>query len=293
MIRIADQSISSIDSDIERDGVTPMQKWKVAVVQMDVTIGEPETNWAHMDRLLYQLVKPSAVTEKNRKPDIIILPEMWNIGYALEEAPRIADMDGKRTISYFSDFCKKHQVNVIAGSIAMIEGEKISNCAIVFNRNGEVVHQYRKAHLFQLMDEHLHLTSGNDAGLFDLDGVKCGLMICYDIRFPEWARNYALAGAEVLFVPAQWPHPRLEHWRTLLQARAIENQMMVVACNRSGKSGDTEFVGHSVVIDPWGTRIAELSENEAILHAELDLDLIAHVRKKIPIFADRRPNLYE
>lgn len=270
-----------------------MHSWKVAIVQMDVSIGELETNWAHMDRLLYQLVKPSVMKEKNRKPDVIILPEMWNIGYALNEAPQLADVDGHRTISYFSDFCKKHEVNVIAGSIAMKEASGISNCAIVFNRKGEVVLRYRKAHLFQLMDEHLHLASGSEAGLFELDGVKCGLMICYDIRFPEWARKYALHGAEVLFVPAQWPHPRLEHWRTLLQARAIENQISVVACNRSGKSGETEFVGHSVVIDPWGNRIAELNDKEAVLHAEIDLDLIPAVRKKIPIFADRRPHLYE
>jgi predicted amidohydrolase len=96
----------------------------------------------------------------------------------------------------------------------------------------------------------------------------------------------------VLFIPAQWPNPRLHHWRTILQARAIENQMFVVACNRVGESDGTSFFGHSMIIDPWGEVIVEGDETEQILHATIDLDSVEQIRKKIPIFADRRPNLY-
>ena len=97
------------------------------------------------------------------------------------------------------------------------------------------------------------------------------MMICYDIRFPELARKLALGGAKILFVPAEWPHPRLHHWRTLLTARAIENQMYVIACNRTGQSGNDRFFGHSMIIDPWGEIIAEGDEEEVILMADIDL----------------------
>src|SRR5690606_653419 len=98
--------------------------------------------------------------------------------------------------------------------------------------------------------------------------------------------------AKLLIVPAEWPHPRLHHWRTLLTARAIENQMYVIACNRVGKSGDTSFFGHSMVIDPWGEIIAEAGEEETILTTEIDLGLVDEVRGRIPVFEDRRPSFY-
>jgi predicted amidohydrolase len=125
-----------------------------------------------------------------------------------------------------------------------------------------------------------------------IEGVPAAMMICYDIRFPELARTLALGGAKVLFVPAEWPHPRLHHWKTLLTARAIENQMFVVACNRVGRSVDTDFFGHSLVLNPWGETLVEGDETERILQATLELDEVDRVRKTIPIFEDRRPGLY-
>ena len=142
------------------------------------------------------------------------------------------------------------------------------------------------------MNEEKHLVAGNHVGQFELEGVQAGMMICYDIRFPELTRKLALGGAKVLFIPAEWPHPRLHHWRTLLMARAIENQMYIVACNRVGVSEGTEFFGHSIIIDPWGEIIAEGSEDEMIITAELDLGLVDQVRQRIPVFEDRRPQLY-
>lgn len=166
------------------------------------------------------------------------------------------------------------------------------NTIYVFDRQGNEAAEYSKIHLFRLMDEEKHLVSGDRVGEFTVEGVPAGMMICYDIRFPELARRLALVGAKILFVPAEWPHPRLHHWRTLLQARAIENQMYVVACNRVGVSGSTEFFGHSMVIDPWGEVIAEGGESEEIIHASVSLDLVDEVRTRIPVFEDRRPQLY-
>lgn len=261
-------------------------KIKIALLQMDIEMGKPEVNFAKCEAMLEK-----AMAELS-KPDVIMLPEMWNTGYALEQIHLLADVEGVKTKSFFSSFCRKHKVNIIAGSIAEKIGNDVRNTAYVFNRDGEIVGDYSKMHLFRLMDEEKYLISGDRLGELEIEEQPSGLMICYDIRFPELTRRLALNGAKILYVPAEWPIPRLKHWRTLLLARAIENQMYVVACNRVGVSGTTGFFGHSMIIDPWGDVIAEGGENEEILRAELDLDQVDKVRKTIPIFEDRRPTLY-
>ncbi|CAI6081100.1 carbon-nitrogen family hydrolase [Cohnella sp. JJ-181] len=262
---------------------------KLALVQMDIHAGHPDDNFARLAALLER------AAGEGDKPDAIVVPEMWNTGYALEAIRELADAEGARTRSFMSEFSKKHGINVVAGSVAASRaslGGAVTNTSYAFDRSGGQIAEYSKIHLFKLMDEHLHLEAGERPGRFELEGVPAGAMICYDIRFPELARRLALDGAKVLFVPAEWPHPRLHHWRTLLQARAIENQMYVVACNRSGTSGTTRFFGHSMVIDPWGEVIAEAGEEETILRAEIDLALTDEVRARIPVFDDRRPSLY-
>ena len=119
------------------------------------------------------------------------------------------------------------------------------------------------------------------------------MAICYDLRFPELFRHYALQGARLILLPAEWPNPRREHWRTLLRARAIENQCFVAACNRVGESDGTSFFGASAVIDPWGATLIEGDDTPAILTTTLDLSLVENVRERIPVFADRRPELYK
>ncbi|PYI54852.1 carbon-nitrogen family hydrolase [Paenibacillus flagellatus] len=258
----------------------------IALLQMDIAIGEPERNFAK----LAELLEKAAAAE--RKPDLIVFPEMWNTGYALDRIRDIADRDGERTKAFVSGFCRKHGVNVVAGSVAELSGEAVRNTIFAFDREGNEIGDYSKIHLFRLMDEEKYLTAGERVGRLDIGGVPAGMMICYDIRFPELTRRLALGGAKLLIVPAEWPHPRLHHWRTLLTARAIENQMFVVACNRVGTSGTTSFFGHSMVIDPWGEIVAEGDESERILTATIDLAVVDKVRSTIPVFADRRPELY-
>lgn len=260
--------------------------WNVALIQANITMGEPEINRNTMEQMMEQAVHSSI------KPDVIVLPEMWNTGYALEQIHLLADWEGTETRSWISKFAKKHSVHIVAGSIAEKRDEKVYNTMIVFNALGEEVATYSKVHLFRLMDEEKYMAAGEQAITFELDGITSGASICYDIRFPELARTLSLKGTNVLFVPAQWPNPRLHHWRTLLMARAIENQMYVIACNRTGVSGSTSFFGHSLIIDPWGEIILEGSEDEEILTAQIDLSLVAEVRSRIPIFEDRRPGLY-
>ncbi|GIP32444.1 carbon-nitrogen family hydrolase [Paenibacillus sp. J2TS4] len=258
----------------------------LALLQMDVVAGEPDHNFTKLEQMLQQAI------QVERKPDVIVFPELWNTGFSLTDIHALADPEGERTRSFIAEFCARHSVNVVAGSIANLVNGEVRNTLYAFDRSGQLTAEYDKIHLFRLMDEEKYLTGGDRLGRFEIDGVPTGAVICYDIRFPELSRRLALDGAKLLFVPAQWPHPRLNHWRTLLTARAIENQMVVVSCNRVGQSGDTSFFGHSMVIDPWGEILVEGGEEEAILTAAVDLAEVDRVRAKIPVFKDRRPNLY-
>ncbi len=262
------------------------QRLQVCMLQIDIQIGQPDENYRKVAEQLHNAVSGAI------KPDVILLPEMWNTGYALDRIQLLADEQGARTKKLISDFCREYAVNVIAGSIADQSDGEVRNTMYIFDRTGAVVADYSKIHLFRLMDEEKHLVEGNHIGQFELEGVSAGMMICYDIRFPELTRKLALGGAKVIFIAAEWPNPRLHHWRTLLIARAIENQMYIVACNRVGISDGAEFFGHSMIIDPWGEVVAEAGELESLIHAELDLDLVDQVRQRIPVFDDRRPHLY-
>ena len=276
--------------------------WRVALIQSDIMLGEPSQNQAHI------AYKMKEAMQSEVKPDILLLPEMWNTGYALTSLHKLADLEGQRSRAWLSQFARKYGVHIVAGSIAQQRQDgRCFNTMFVFDHTGKEIGGYSKIHLFQLMQEHLYLTAGNQQLIYSLGGVPVGVAICYDIRFPEFIRKMAIQGIEVLFVSAQWPQARLHHWRSLLVARAIENQMYVVACNRSGTSGrgtktenngdgeyggDETFAGHSLVVDPWGNVLAEGGEQEQIVTATLDLSLPRKVRDSIPVFKDRRPELY-
>lgn len=264
-----------------------ISSWNIALIQSDIVLGEPRRNREKIGDAMERAASLPA------KPDVIVLPEMWNTGYALTRIHQLADPEGAESRAWISAFAKRHGIHVVAGSIARSEGGKVFNTMLVFDRLGEVAASYSKIHLFRLMEEEKYLAPGEQNVTFELDGTKAGASICYDIRFPELARTLSLKGAKVLFVPAEWPHPRLNHWRTLLTARAIENQMYVIACNRTGMSGKDSFFGHSLIIDPWGEIVSEGGEGEEIVIGTIDLSLADQVRGRIPVFDDRRPKLYE
>ncbi|MBN6185406.1 carbon-nitrogen family hydrolase [Aneurinibacillus sp. BA2021] len=259
---------------------------KVSLIQMDVRIGEPDYNFAQAEKLVEQAAKES--------PSLIILPEMWNSGYALEKAKEVADQDGERTRALFSTLSKKHEATIVAGSVLYenTENGNITNTMLVFNKQGQEIMRYDKLHLFRLMDEHLYLHAGDSFGLFEHEGVTIGAMICYDLRFPQLSRKLVQQGASVLINVAQWPTPRVDHWKTLLAARAIENQSYMVAVNRCGKSRDTQFPGSSMVFGPWGEVLLAGDDAEQIYQIDIDIDKVAETRGKIPVFDDQRFDMY-
>ncbi|MCJ1907901.1 carbon-nitrogen family hydrolase [Planococcus ruber] len=257
---------------------------KLACIQMDIAFGDPEANFQKVEGYLEEAAANGA--------DTVVLPEMWNTGYALTELDVLAD-GAKRTERFLTDFAQKHGVNIVGGSVSTQKERGFYNTMYVADKSGKLVAEYDKAHRFGLMDEHIHLEEGEALGLFSLEDTTCGGVICYDIRFPEWIRALALNGAKVIFVPAEWPLARIDHWRILLQARAIENQCFIVAVNRIGKDPKNEFGGSTLIIAPWGEIRLDMAMQEGIGYAEIDLAEVEEVRKRIPVFEDRRVPLYE
>ena len=256
---------------------------KISCIQMDMRLGAVEENFARAQALVREAVQ-------KERPDVAVLPETWNTGYFPEDLAAAADRDGERTKRVFSALAKELNVNIVCGSVANQREGQFYNSAYVFDRRGEVAAEYDKTHLFTYAKEHEHFQAGDHTCRFELDGRKCGLIICYDLRFPELARTLALAGTDLLFVPAQWPAKRTMHLETLARARAIENQMFLALCNSAAK--DTACGGHSAVIDPWGEYLARAGEVEETITGEADFSVIDGIRSSINVFRDRRTELY-
>lgn len=260
----------------------------IALVQMDCLVGDPTANFA---------VAAGHVAEAARRgSQLVLLPELWSTAYALERAPELAsplarDAGEEGWFGAFAGLAQQHGV-WLAGSLLEARNGRYYNCLALYGPDGRLHSAYRKIHLFRLMREEQYLAPGEAAVLADPPWGRTGLAICYDLRFPELFRRYALGGAQLLLIPAEWPHPRREHWRTLLRARAIENQCFVAACNRIGTTGDNTFFGASAIVDPWGETLVEGGEAELLLTASVDLAAVAAARQRIPVFADRRSELY-
>jgi len=167
----------------------------------------------------------------------------------------------------------------------------VYNTLVWYSPEGELAGSYRKVHLFSPTREDEFFIAGDEVKTVRTGEATTGGLLCFDIRFPEIARRLVLEGAQILYVAAQFPHPRAEHWEILLRARAIENQVWVVAANRVGKSGELEYFGKSMIIDPWGEIVAaEDEEREAVVTERIDLDKVDRVREMIP--CRRRSDLY-
>ncbi|MFD1019731.1 carbon-nitrogen family hydrolase [Thalassobacillus hwangdonensis] len=260
---------------------------KFSMYQMDIHPGDPEANRQKVAAWVEAEVK-------RNNPDTIVLPEMWTTAYTLSELDGIADDEREPTESFLKELAIKHNVNMIGGSVANKMNGKVYNTALVIDRKGNLVYHYDKVHLVPMLDEPAYLSGGESpAEVFELDGVKLGVVICYDLRFPELIRWLALEGAQALVIVAEWPLARVDHWRTLQRARAIENQMYVLTCNRIGAYDGVEFAGTSMVTDPWGDVLVEGSQGkEETLSISLDLEKVKQVREDVPIFTSRVPDLY-
>jgi predicted amidohydrolase len=261
---------------------------KICCIQMNVKLRQVEENFANAEVWLRKAAAAGA--------DTAVLPEVWNGGFlTVGTDERIADEDGKRSRAFLSALAKELNMNIVGGSVATKKQGEFFNTCYVADRQGTIIAEYDKAHLFSFAGEDKRFSPGNQLVTFCLDGVTCGVIICYEVRFPEWCRKQALAGAKILFVPAQWPLLRVNHWRIMNQARAIENQMFVVAVNGCGEVEPLKYnAGNSLIIDPLGNLLADAGKEpeEKMIMVELELSQLEETRKAMTIFSDRRVDLY-
>lgn len=259
---------------------------KISCIQMDMLFGNRAENFARAEVLLEKTMQAA--------PDVIVLPELWDVGFfPKENLADCSDDMGSETRAFVGGLARRHKVNIVAGSVAVACGGKTHNTAMVFDRTGACIAEYDKCHLFSPMEEDKYFTPGKRLCTFFLDGVKCGIILCYDLRFPELTRSLALQGIDILFVPAQWPEARVEQWELLLAARAVENQVFTVGCNSCGTAGETRFGGNSRVFDPYGKPLAKAGDGEENLVAHCLPEALESARKAIPIFADRNAEIYK
>lgn len=258
-----------------------------ACVQFDVHRGDVATNLQQAEQGIAE-----AATEGAR---LCVLPEMWSTSFLTSyEAPLLAAAEAAE--ARIQELSRTHSMVIIGSSIESRDGD-LHNCARVWD-TGALVGQYRKVHLFSTNAEHRHLTGGDDPLVVDTSAGRIGVLIGYDLRFPDLSRYYFHKGAEILVVPAQWPEVRSQHWRTLLRARAIENIVFVLGCNRTGHDASLKseealsFLGDGRIVDPTGEILASGSGDAGALVAELDLRTVRTMRRILPVHRDERPSVY-
>ncbi len=249
---------------------------KVAAVQMKVASGDPRENIARAGAMLEEAAAQGA--------EAVLLPELWTTGYALDRFAELAAEYAAPTLEFLKSSARRLEMTIVGGSFPEQGEDGVYSACYIVGPDGAALARYSKEHLFPLLNEPQYLRPGEPGAVTHTPHGPWSTLICFDIRYPESARRLALGGAQVLWVPAEWPHPRLEHWRTLLRARAIENQLFVVAANRTGRGDNSNWCGHSTVIDPWGNILAEAGEEETVLPADLDMSLVDEVRRRVPCF---------
>jgi predicted amidohydrolase len=254
---------------------------RAAAIQINIQLGDIDTNVTR--------VREAVAAVAAQGVQLAVLPEVWSSGFAYRElnelaqrTPELVEEMGRLSAEYNM---------VLVGSLPEPDGDKVCNTAYLMDK-GKLVGKYRKIHLFSLMNEDRSFTGGDRWLVADTSVGRIGVFICYDLRFPELARRLALEGAEIIVVPGEWPKPREEHWRTLLRARAIENQLFVVAANCCGMTGKLDFFGMSMIIDPKGVVMAEGGYEPTAIVADLDFEDMYKWREQIPCFRDRKPQCY-
>ncbi|MDU3213088.1 MAG: nitrilase-related carbon-nitrogen hydrolase [Staphylococcus epidermidis] len=217
---------------------------KIQILQFNVERGNVDKNMQNIKTKFNQYL--------DKDTSVVVLPEMWNNGYALEELEQKADKNLKDSSLFIKDLAHTFNVDIIAGSVSNIRENHIYNTAFAINKNKELINEYDKVHLVPMLRE------------------------------PDF-----LCGGNVV------PDSRLDHWLSLLKARAIENDIFIVACNSCGDDGHTNYAGNSIVINPNGEILGHLDDKEGVLTTHIDVDLVDQQREYIPVFRNLKPHLYK
>lgn len=247
------------------------QNLNISLIQTDLAWENPQANFRNFEEKLNTLTD---------NPDLIILPEMFNSGFSMH----FSEKKPSESLQWMSNLANKMQA-ALYGSIAISENDMSFNRGCFVKPDGEQ-HFYDKKHLFKYGKEHETYTAGSGPIILDYKNWKIRPLICYDLRFPVWSRNVA-PYYDLLIYVASWPMPRIEAWKTLLKARAIENQCYVIGVNRIGKDGNgLNYNGQSLVVDYTGEVITNAENKDGIFSADLSFENLQNFRTRFPFLGD-------
>jgi omega-amidase len=248
---------------------------KIGICQYNPTWQDKVKNIEQIEKLLANL---------EPETDCLIFPEMTLTGFTMEAKDFAEEIDGEGMV-FFMQLAQKLKIEIFAGIIEKDE-HKYYNSLFHFNALGLIQAVYRKIHPFSLSEEDLNYSPGNEIVVTNINKTKIGLTICYDLRFPELYRLYAKKHSEIIIDIANWPIKRIDHWKTLLKARAIENQCFIIGVNRIGNDSYHEYNGCSAVFTPMGEELVCAENVEKIIYCEINLDEVKYVREKLPFLKD-------
>lgn len=247
--------------------------------QLDISWENPEANRTR----IRQLLEGRPITAGS----LLVLPEMFSTGFSMR-VEHIRETDPSPTVSFLQALAREFGIFVMGGLVTVHPDGKGSNEAVIVSPDGQIVARYAKLHPFTFGQESVHYRAGESIVTFDWNGLAVAPFICYDLRFPEIFRRAVYAGAEAFAVIANWPSMRTEHWVTLLQARAIENQAYVIGVNRCGTDPQFTYPGRSLIIDPHGEIIADAGSEEKLVEALIHRETVADWRMRFPALQDMR-----
>ncbi|MBQ8887573.1 MAG: hypothetical protein IJY61_07735 [Candidatus Gastranaerophilales bacterium] len=258
---------------------------KILVVQLEAVKGDIDKNISKIKSLLSE--------SKFLCADLIVLPELWTIGWDCSSFnSSCEELFSSKAYNFLKELALKYNSNIIGGSAVLRkDGEKDRNTCLVFNRSGNLISTYDKFHLFSHrgQSEGSFLEEGETPVVVKMDIGNIGLSICYDIRFPEMFRLYAFNDADLIVNMAAWPKAFTDEYVTLVKARAIENQIYLVSSCLTGKINETfDFSGNFFIVDYRGKVVASLGEEEKVLYASIDIEEMKQYRKQLPILKDTK-----
>jgi predicted amidohydrolase len=253
-----------------------------ALCQFDLAWEDPAANRSRVEQLLAAApVAPGS---------LVVLPEMFATGFSMNDAVT-AEPEGGASELFLADIARRLQVTLVAGLAVRGPDAQARNQALAFSPDGALLSRFTKLHPFTLGKEHEHYIPGDEVQVFPWGDLSVAPLVCYDLRFPEAFRAGVRRGAQVFTVIANWPAVRIQHWITLLRARAIENQAFVIGVNRCGRDPSHVYPGRSLVIDPLGEVLADAGEHEGVVHATLNVPTLHQWRNGFPALRDQRHDL--
>ncbi len=252
------------------------------LVQLDSVWEDKPANFRRVEQLLAQADIPAN--------SLLVLPEMFATGFSLN-LPATIDASPSATEDFLKALAVKHRATVVGGLVREGQHGKGRNEAVVHGPAGELLARYCKQHPFTLGGETAKHEKGENQVFFEWSGLVAAPFICYDLRFPEGFRRAVRRGAELLIVIALWPSRRVEHWVTLLKARAIENQAWVIGVNRCGAEPELTYPGRSLVVNPHGEILADAGDAEGVVRANIDAQVLRQWRSDFPALKDIRTDL--